>query len=130
MARFVALYIPLCLLFVQVFYCFYHVYKEKEEVFIKTDYVRLPILFASLTYITITALCLGVEGYYRRRCRTHRGFASSNDVYVFFAIEQLFILKPWAIMLVMMMVDINYVRAFIIQLYLQPKKEPFGIKKT
>ena len=36
-------------------------------------------------------------------------------------------MKPWLLIISMMLVDINYVRAFIIQLYLQPKKDSVQI---
>jgi hypothetical protein len=37
--------------------------------------------------------------------------------------EQVYLLKPWIMIFAMMTVDINYVRVFIIQLYLQPNQD-------
>ena len=36
---------------------------------------------------------------------------------------QIFLLKPWLMFFSMMAIDINYVRVFIIQIYLQPKRD-------
>ena len=49
-------YFPLAILFLQIFYCFWIVYvDEKEEVFVKSESIRQPILWASLTYAGLGA---------------------------------------------------------------------------
>ena len=61
--RVAMVYLPMVLLCVQISYCFWHVYvDEKEEVFVKSESIRQPVLWASATYAVITSLSLIVEG--------------------------------------------------------------------
>ena len=53
-------------------------------------------------------------------CVSSIGAVNFWQYYGLFSTQQAFILKPWFMMIVMMATDINYVRTFIIQIFLSP----------
>ena len=73
---------------------------------------------ATLVYICITVCTIVTTEVYRRQCVATVGQADSVQYYGLFIVHQVYIQKPWFMLLCMLVVDIDFVRTFIIQVFL------------
>ena len=73
---------------------------------------------ATLVYICITVCTIVITEVYRRQCVATVGQADSVQYYGLFIVHQVYIQKPWFMLLCMLVIDIDFVRTFIIQVFL------------
>jgi ABC-type spermidine/putrescine transport system permease subunit II len=90
---------------------------EKDEVFFQRNVLRFPIIGGLIVSSSLSIVNIVLQNLARFQCYKYQTYLMSNMTIYLFILEKIIVAKPLIILFVMLLIDGEFVRVFLGQIF-------------